>query len=122
VRTLDDVRRRLETLRGHCTAVGRPYEAILTSHLALPLIAAETASAVSAKLDARFGALPPEQQARRRAAVVAGTPGELVAYYGRLVEAGLRYFVAAIDADDTASLELLGERVVPAVVEAAGQP
>jgi alkanesulfonate monooxygenase SsuD/methylene tetrahydromethanopterin reductase-like flavin-dependent oxidoreductase (luciferase family) len=114
-RTTEDVRRKLAALRGHCERLGRPYDAVLRSHVALPLIAAETPAAVAAKVDERFGSLSPEQQARRRAAVAAGTPAQLVDYYRGLVDAGLRYFVVAIDADDEESRDLLARRVIPEV-------
>jgi alkanesulfonate monooxygenase SsuD/methylene tetrahydromethanopterin reductase-like flavin-dependent oxidoreductase (luciferase family) len=112
-RTLDDVGRKLDALRHHCEALGRPYDAVLKSHIALPLIAAESPSAVVAKLDARLAELPPAAATRRRAAVVAGTPSDLIAYYRGLADAGLRYFIAAIYVDDDESRELLARRVMP---------
>jgi alkanesulfonate monooxygenase SsuD/methylene tetrahydromethanopterin reductase-like flavin-dependent oxidoreductase (luciferase family) len=112
-RTLDDVRRKLGALRRHCAAAGRPPEAILRSHIALPLILAPTPEALRAKLDA----LPaPTRESRNRGGLVAGTPGEAVAYYRELVAAGMRYFIAATG--DRETVDLLAEHVMPALAPA----
>ena len=105
------VRRKLAALRGHCAALGRPYEAILRSHIAFPLLLAEAAEAVRAKV----AGLPPAA----RAGMVAGTPAEAVVYYRALVEAGMQYFLVGIRDEET--LRLLGERVLPALTSPGGE-
>ena len=44
-----------------------------------------------------------------------GRPKDAVAYYRGLTEAGLTYFVAGVYGNDTETIRLLAERVVPAV-------
>src|SRR5438477_10369765 len=102
-RTLDDARRKLAALQRHCASVGRPYEAILKSHIELPLVIGESTGALAAKLEARFGSLRPDQAAWHRASVTVGTPDELIAYYRGLIDLGIRYFIAAIYSDDAES-------------------
>jgi len=111
-RTLDDVRRKLAVLQRHCAAVGRPYEAILKSHIGLPVVVGESTGALAAKLEARFGGLPPDQAAWHRASATTGTPDELIANYRELIDLGIRYFIAAIYFDDAESYELLAGRVM----------
>src|SRR5207253_2814606 len=53
--TGDDIRRKCDALRRHCDDVGRPYEAIVRSHLLNPAVVAPTQS----RLDAKVAALPP---------------------------------------------------------------
>lgn len=109
--SLDDVRRKLEALRRHCEALGRPYDAVLRSHIALPVVLAPTRAALEAKLDAR-------PQVRANPSLIAGTPDEAIAAYRALVEAGMRYFIAGLWAGDGETLRLLGGEVMPALASA----
>ena len=113
-RTLDDVRRKLAALRRHCESAGRPYEAILKSHIGLPVVLGESPDLLAAKLEAQFGGLSASQAAFHKASAVAGTPEDLIAYYRALIGLGIRYFIAAIYSDDAESYELLADRVMPA--------
>jgi alkanesulfonate monooxygenase SsuD/methylene tetrahydromethanopterin reductase-like flavin-dependent oxidoreductase (luciferase family) len=115
-RTLEDTRRKLDALRRHCASAGRPYEAILKSHIGLPVIVSASKDALEAKLESRFGALPADQAARNRASTVSGTPDDLIGYYHGLIGLGIRYFIAAIYSDDVESRELLARRVMPEFV------
>jgi len=113
VRTLDDARRKLAALRRHCASAGRPYEAILKSHIGLPVVVGGSAAALEAKLEARLGALPADRATLQRTSIVSGTPKDLIGYYHGLIDLGIRYFIAAIYADDSESRELLARWVMP---------
>jgi hypothetical protein len=72
----DDVRRKCAALRGHCEALGRPYDAILRSCITGPVICAETPTEVRAQLEA----VPQAAKELMGTSLVGGTPQELVAY------------------------------------------
>ena len=111
--TLEDVRRKYATLRGHCEAVGRPVDSVLRSHAQLPVVVAGTPAGVRAKVEA----LAPWLRAESfRTSTVAGTPDEVRATYQALVDAGARYFIAAVAGNDTETVRLLAEEVVPGLV------
>ncbi len=105
----EDVRRKLEALRQHCLSLGRPYETILRTQVAVPVVLAETPSALAAKL----AAIPERVRRGYASSTLAGLPEEAVAYYRELAEAGLTYFIAGIYGDDRETVRLLAERVVP---------
>ncbi|GIW06734.1 MAG: LLM class F420-dependent oxidoreductase [Dehalococcoidia bacterium] len=115
VRTPADVRRKLEVLRGHCDAVGRPFDSILRSHHTGWLILAPDEDALRAKT----ARLVPEGLERRfsgpwRGFGVALTVEQAVSYYRDLADAGITYFVAELlDADDLETIELLARHVAP---------
>jgi alkanesulfonate monooxygenase SsuD/methylene tetrahydromethanopterin reductase-like flavin-dependent oxidoreductase (luciferase family) len=113
--TLDDVRRKLEALRAHCAAAGRPYDSVLRSHYAVPVLLAETEAAREAKL----AAVPAGVRDAARAPYLPRTPAGAVAYYRGLAGAGLTYFVARIVGNDVETVDLLARRVIP---ELAGFP
>jgi len=50
-----------------------------------------------------------------RETIVAATPTEAVAHYGRLVRAGLQYFIAFVYGNDLETIRLLAEQVIPEV-------
>jgi alkanesulfonate monooxygenase SsuD/methylene tetrahydromethanopterin reductase-like flavin-dependent oxidoreductase (luciferase family) len=126
-----DVKRKLEALRGHCATVGRPYNSVLCSHFTFPLIAAETEAALDAKLAGRGDAAQLAEAQREPGlprlvtahfdwgvdiayVIVAGTPAQLIAYYRRLVEAGMRYFIVSCGSD-METLRILAQDVMPQV-------
>jgi alkanesulfonate monooxygenase SsuD/methylene tetrahydromethanopterin reductase-like flavin-dependent oxidoreductase (luciferase family) len=104
-----DVRRKLAALRGHCADLGCPYEAILRTQVAVPVVLAETRTALAAKL----ATIPEHIRRAYASSTVSGLPEEAVASYRGLVEAGLFYFIAGIYGDDRETVRLLAERVVP---------
>jgi alkanesulfonate monooxygenase SsuD/methylene tetrahydromethanopterin reductase-like flavin-dependent oxidoreductase (luciferase family) len=115
--TAEVVGRKLAALRGHCAALGRPYETVLRTLSSGWLILAEDAAAVQAKLGRYF---PTGLKARYagpwRDFVVAGTPTEAVAFFQRQADAGIQYFIVeTLDAADTETIRLWAERVVPLV-------
>ncbi len=117
VRTPADVRHKLDVLRSHCQAVGRPYDTILRTHHTGWLVLARDEAGLRAKLKRHV----PEGFDRRytgawRGFGVALTVPDAVAYYRALAEAGIQYFVAEIlDADDLETIEILARQVAPEV-------
>ena len=108
--TGEDVARKFGKLRAYCDEVGRPYESVLRSHFAMPLVLAETEEAVAEKLRT----LPQDVLAWCGDALFAGTPEQAVAYYRGLVDAGFRYFVANILDEDLSTIDLMIEHLIPA--------
>ena len=115
--------RRLTTSSASCgcwiptaaARVDRP-NLVLRTHLAIPFVLAQTATALDAKLDA----LPERWRSivlplRGKAVGLLGTPEEAVAYFRDRRAAGLQYFVARIMEDDRETLHLLADRVIPAL-------
>jgi len=109
--TTDDVQRKLGVLRQHCTEQGRPYDSILRSTLFVPTILGETAAARQAKLDR----LPPQLLAFFQQAGLVASPEEAVEQITALVVAGFRYFIPSVMGNDLETLDLLVQRVIPAV-------
>ena len=131
-RTPEEVRHKLAVLRGHCEAVGRPYETVLRTHWTTWLILAEDERRAQAKLERmgptlRAWGTDPEQ-ARQRAAeewpgfILLATPERAVAYYQAFADVGMQYFVVEVmDATDEETIRLLAQEVAPKV-RASGQP
>lgn len=107
--TPDDARQKFDILHRHCAEAGRPYESVLRTAL-LSLVLAESPAAAQAKLDA----WPPQRRAFFEQLPVVGTPDEAVARLRALVEAGFQYFIVSGGAD-LETLQLLAQRVIPAV-------
>jgi alkanesulfonate monooxygenase SsuD/methylene tetrahydromethanopterin reductase-like flavin-dependent oxidoreductase (luciferase family) len=107
----EDVRRKLAALREHCAALGRPYEAVLRTQVAVPVVLAKTSSALEKKL----AAIPERVRQGYASSTLAGRPEEAIAYYQVLAKAGLTYFVAGVYGNDTETVRLLAEQVVPAL-------
>lgn len=108
--TVADVRRKLQVLRGHCEALGRPYDAILRSHFSVAVLA-ET----KAELQAKLAAIPESLIAFLGTMLLVGTPEQLIESYRALVTAGMQYFVVSLIGADSGTLRLLGEQVMPAL-------
>jgi alkanesulfonate monooxygenase SsuD/methylene tetrahydromethanopterin reductase-like flavin-dependent oxidoreductase (luciferase family) len=116
VPTPAEVRRKYAVLRQHCERIGRPYGSILRSHTTYPLVLAATPAAVARKVEA----LPETFRRLAGDALKALTPDQAVDYYAELVAAGVRYFTVFIQGNDTETVQLLADAVVPRV--AAGAP
>ena len=97
-------------LRGWCERLGRPFDSVLKTDVTLPLIIADTRSAVADKLD-RY--VPTFVRQITTESIVAGTPDEVIAHYDPLVRAGLQHFLAMVYGSDIDTVRLLAERVVP---------
>lgn len=109
--SVTDVRRKLDVLDRHCEALGRPPESLLRSHITYPLILGQTRARVQARIDA----IPSATMSLIEASLVAGTPDDAITYYRALAGAGIQYFIPTILGLDEETLELLADRVVPAV-------
>jgi alkanesulfonate monooxygenase SsuD/methylene tetrahydromethanopterin reductase-like flavin-dependent oxidoreductase (luciferase family) len=106
----DDVRRKYEVLRRYCDEVGRPYEAVLRSHWTPLLTLAPDRDQLERKREA--ARIP---DAKLNTKPLFATPDEAVAHYSRLVDAGAEYFLATVNGQDQETIDLLAERVVPAL-------
>lgn len=105
--TLDDVRRKYEALRGHCEAVGRPYDSVLRTYFGGVLEFGERVQTREEHFSTAFG----------QYLVLHGDPKGAVAHYRALVDAGVRYIILVGLADPQA-LRLFAEQVVPQVARA----
>ena len=86
---LDGVRAKLEVLRRHCEAIGRPFEEIERTAIG--------------RVDLREG----KMSAR-----------EAVEYCRRVHQAGIQHFIVSMPADhELTPIELMGNEVIPAVAE-----
>ncbi len=115
-RSTDDVRRKNSVLDQYCLDVGRDPRTVLRTHFTSWLMLAATESAAHAKLSHYY---PDGINEEQRFSRVAGTPAQVAAYYQRLVDAGMEYFVVqTLDAADVETIELLAREVIPAVLPA----
>jgi alkanesulfonate monooxygenase SsuD/methylene tetrahydromethanopterin reductase-like flavin-dependent oxidoreductase (luciferase family) len=111
-RTPEEVRHKLAVLRRHCEALGRPYASIIRSHFENRVILAPTEERARRKLDR----LPPIY----RGLATVRLPGQLVEHYRPLIAAGIQYVVVNLAThDDVETVELLAERVLPALQDLA---
>jgi alkanesulfonate monooxygenase SsuD/methylene tetrahydromethanopterin reductase-like flavin-dependent oxidoreductase (luciferase family) len=107
-----DVRRKLDVLDQHCAGLRRPPESVLRSHITYPLMLSST----RARVEARVDAIPSATKAFIQTSLFAGTPDDAITYYRALAGAGIQYFIPTILGLDEETVELLADRVVPAVV------
>ena len=105
--TPDAIRRKYGVLRVHCERIGRSYESVVRSHLLNPVVLAETAD----RLEAKLAALPPIY--RHAPGQGYGTPRDLVERYRPVVEAGAQYLIVNLAPYDLETLELVASRVMP---------
>ncbi len=108
--TPEDARRKFDVLRRHCEEAGRPYESVLRTGL-LGMFLSESPEALGAKMDQ----VPPEILAFFEQLPVAGTPEEAAPRVRALLEAGFQYAIFFVWPFDMESLQLLAQRVLPAV-------
>ncbi len=111
VSSTEDVVRKCNVLRTHCETFKRPVDSVLRTHLTIPLVLGETRAAVDAKL----AAIPPMVREMFRSGEIALTPPEAIEYYNALVQAGMQYFIIALQPDDVETMQLFGEQVLPAL-------
>jgi alkanesulfonate monooxygenase SsuD/methylene tetrahydromethanopterin reductase-like flavin-dependent oxidoreductase (luciferase family) len=101
-RTPEDVRRKLDVLRGHCKAIGRPYESIVRSHFQNQVVLAPTAERAQRKHDARPAVYRTVQ-----------TPRQLVEHCRPFLRAGVQYLIVNLAShDDVETIELLTQQVL----------
>jgi alkanesulfonate monooxygenase SsuD/methylene tetrahydromethanopterin reductase-like flavin-dependent oxidoreductase (luciferase family) len=107
-RTAEDVRHKLDILRGYCEAIGRPYESIVRSHVQNMVVLAPTTERAQRKQSA----LPAIYQ--QRGNVTVRTPRQFVEHYRPFVRAGVQYLIANLAThDDVETIELLARQVLP---------
>lgn len=105
-----DVDRKFAKLREYCDEVGRPWASILRSQFTMPLVLAETQTALAAKL----AEMPRATLAWCGPALFSGTPAAAIDFYRDLAAKGFQYFVANTLAGDEETIELLATAVRPA--------
>jgi alkanesulfonate monooxygenase SsuD/methylene tetrahydromethanopterin reductase-like flavin-dependent oxidoreductase (luciferase family) len=107
--TPEAVAAKLAVLRGHCAAIGRPYDHVLRTHFTGSLVLARDEAGVRAKRERYAGDrfIRPEHVL---------TPTAAVAAFQALADVGIEYFlVQSFDAGDEETLRLLAEDVAPRV-------
>ncbi|MFM9106750.1 MAG: LLM class flavin-dependent oxidoreductase [Chloroflexota bacterium] len=111
------VRRKLDALRGHCEAIGRPYDEILRTHFTIKLVIGRTDAHAIGKLEAILASPSTSPGTRRshRSAFVVGSVETVAAHYRAILETGIQYFVVQVDASEIETLELLMGEVAPRV-------
>src|SRR5579875_2447989 len=109
--SMEDVKRKCSVLRTHCEAVGRPVDAVLRTHTALPVILGETPDIIAAKQET----MPTEMREFFRTGMVTGSVDEIIAYYSALVQAGIQYFIIGIIPGDLETLQVFSQQVMPAL-------
>jgi alkanesulfonate monooxygenase SsuD/methylene tetrahydromethanopterin reductase-like flavin-dependent oxidoreductase (luciferase family) len=107
----EDGRRKLAALRGYCSRIGRPDDDVLRTQVAVPVVLAETPAA----LETKVAAIPESVRRGYATSTLACLPDEAIAYYRELAGAGLTYFIAGVFGNDTETVRLLAEKVVPAL-------
>lgn len=105
----EDVRRKFEALRSHCSSLGRNYDSVVRSHAAVPVVVAETQKELRTKLDE----IPPHIRDAYKSSTIAGLPDDVIAQYQPLIDAGVTYCISGLYGNDAETLRLLAQRVVP---------
>jgi F420-dependent oxidoreductase-like protein len=106
-------RRKLDVLRRHCDAVGRDYDSILKT-AAFTVFAAEDDHSLARRVEPFLAGRSVAELAESCAV---GTPDQLVDLFGRLVDAGIEYFILYFQRPtDLEPLRLFASEVVPALV------
>ncbi|MBV9327692.1 MAG: LLM class flavin-dependent oxidoreductase [Chloroflexi bacterium] len=111
--TATDVEQKLAILDTFCDEVFRARGSLVRSHMA-PIVLAETPDRLADKLSA----LPEHRRIHLQVAIT-GTPEQVVPAYESLLIRGVDYFIAGVLGDDTETLDLLADRVRPALEQRA---
>ncbi len=109
--TIADVERKLLTLDARLSEAGRRKDAILRTTLLVPTILSESAAGIQAKMDR----VPARMRAFFGDCAFATTPDDAIGRLSAMRYAGFQYFIVNISPEDTETLELFTERVMPAV-------
>ncbi|MGI9254033.1 MAG: LLM class flavin-dependent oxidoreductase, partial [Thermomicrobiales bacterium] len=98
----EGVRRKLDALRAHCEAIGRPYDEILRSHFTIKLVIGKTDTDAHETLAAILASPSTSPGTRRshHSAFVVGSPETVAAHYRAILDTGIQYFVAQVDASE----------------------
>ena len=111
-RTLEDVRRKVAALHQHCGALGRDPGSVLLSHMTLPLVLAETKTALTPEGGGEPGMVPNSRHSGEHGRRDSGRGGGLLPGAGGC---GMRYFFVTVAPQDEETLRLLAEEVMPRV-------
>jgi len=112
--TVEELRAKIDVLRGHCEAEGRPLDAIQRTWFGNVVIDADAARA-EARLErlAKAWVMPVETMAAR---ALAGTPEQVLERIEAYRAVGVTGFIGMFGrVDDLRATRLLGERVLPAL-------
>jgi alkanesulfonate monooxygenase SsuD/methylene tetrahydromethanopterin reductase-like flavin-dependent oxidoreductase (luciferase family) len=102
-----------DTLREHCTRVGRPYEEITRSHYSTVVIGRDEAE-VKAKQERLREFLP-----RNENGALIGTPQQHIDTFQAYAEAGVQYCIFRTpDWLDVEPVQLFADKVIPALANA----
>jgi F420-dependent oxidoreductase-like protein len=116
-----EIARKLDVLRRHCAAEGRPYDAIEKSWFGNVVVDTD-ASRAAARVErlARAWGMTPERMAAR---ALAGTPEQVVARVREYAALGVTHFIGMFGrVDDLRSTRLFAERVIPAFRDGGVSP
>jgi F420-dependent oxidoreductase-like protein len=114
---VDDYRRQLDALRGHCRAIGRDEDAVRRS-VTFRAVLVERAGDTARRADELLRGAPDEVRAEY---LTFGTPEQCVADLRPYVDLGVRDFLLAVKPPiDWQTVELMIDQVAPALREYAG--
>ena len=108
-----DVEQKLGVLETYCRDFARPRSSLVRSHM-VPVVLSETPARITEKLNG----LPERTRELLRFGIV-GTPEQVIQTYDSLGTRGIDYFIAMILGNDIETIDLLAQRVRPAVEEHA---
>lgn len=108
--TDESIRRKFAQLDDYLVEFGRSPESVLRSQFTMPLVMAETQSALERKL----ADMPQDTLEWCGDALFAGTPDETVAFCRDLTELGFQYFIANILDGDDETIDLMCKHLIPA--------
>lgn len=111
--TAEDTQRKFAVLRRHCEELDRPYDAVLRTGL-LSVFLSDSPTT----LEAKVASLPPFVLPFFERIPVIGTPEDAVPRAQALLDAGFQYIIFVVMGFDLESLQLLAERVLPALTMA----
>jgi alkanesulfonate monooxygenase SsuD/methylene tetrahydromethanopterin reductase-like flavin-dependent oxidoreductase (luciferase family) len=112
--SIEDVVRKCNALRAHCERLARPTDAVLRTHITLPLVIGETQAAIATQQ----GKAPPFLREMFLSSEVSLTPSEAIVYYNALIEAGIQYFIIVCWPDDLNTPRLFSEKVMSGLIKA----
>jgi len=110
--TVEEFRQKLDVLRRHCEAEGRPYDAIAKTWFGTVIVDADAERAAKRleRTAAAWGTTSTDMAKR----ALAGTPGQVVERVREYVAAGVTGFIGMFGrVDDLRSTRLFAERVIP---------
>lgn len=113
----EQVREIFAALDAHLDEIGRPRNEVLKSHFTTMLVLAPTQQEADRRADAIDTSRSTSAGARSRGRnfLASSSVDRAVAYYQGLRDAGAQYFVVQVNQDDTETMLLLADAVIPSV-------